>query len=160
MVYCAAFDYNANSNKNRAKCSWFKFPTEPTLSKTSKLQTDEAQPALLAPKKTVSIAIQTREGAALGYPAAKISLKQDVVPTLFPVVEAMLMTAIRRTKAATRALMTPVQFGYRRFRRTVNSDSILWRLRHTTLVTSASERSDLGQNGCVPSTWNLMCVLL
>ena len=52
MVYCAAFDYNANSSKDRAKCSWFKFPTEPTLSKTSKLQTDEAQPALLARKKT------------------------------------------------------------------------------------------------------------
>ena len=30
MVYCAAFGYNANS-KNVVTCSWFKFPTEPTL---------------------------------------------------------------------------------------------------------------------------------
>ena len=28
---------------------------------------------------------------ALGYPGAKISLKEDVVPTLFPIVEDMLM---------------------------------------------------------------------
>ena len=35
--------------------------------------------------------------AALGYPGAKISLKEDVVPTLFPVVEAMLMPSIRIT---------------------------------------------------------------
>ena len=33
MVYCAAFDYNSNSSKNRV---------------TSKFQADEAQPALLA----------------------------------------------------------------------------------------------------------------
>ena len=34
---------------------------------------------------------------ALGYPGPKISLKEDDVPTLFPVVEAMLMPLIRRT---------------------------------------------------------------
>ena len=34
--------------------------------------------------------------AALGYPGAKISLKEDDVPTLFPVVEAMLMPLICR----------------------------------------------------------------
>ena len=39
--------------------------------------------------------------AALGYPGAKIALKEDVVPTLFPVVEARLMPSIRRTQAAT-----------------------------------------------------------
>ena len=33
MVYCAAFDFNANSSKNKLTCSWFKFPTGPTLSK-------------------------------------------------------------------------------------------------------------------------------
>ena len=41
--------------------------------------------------------------AALGYTGAKISLKEDVVPPLFTVVEAMLMPSIRRTQAATRA---------------------------------------------------------
>ncbi|KAI0229801.1 hypothetical protein LSAT2_019769 [Lamellibrachia satsuma] len=54
--------------------------------------------------------------AALGYPGAKIALKE---------------------------------FG------PVNSDSIRWRLRPATLVTSASElkgHSDLGPNDCVPST--------
>ena len=34
---------------------------------------------------------------ALGNPGPKISLKEDDVPTLFPVVEAMLMPLIRRT---------------------------------------------------------------
>ena len=33
MVYCAAFDCNANIGKNKVTCSWFKFPTEPTLFK-------------------------------------------------------------------------------------------------------------------------------
>ena len=59
-------------------------------------------------------ATQTREGAALGYPGAKISLKEDDVPTLFPVVEAMLMPQIRRTQAATRASMTTVHLGSKR----------------------------------------------
>ena len=27
IVYCAAFDCNANSGKNIVVCSWFKFPT-------------------------------------------------------------------------------------------------------------------------------------
>ena len=31
MVYCAAFDCNGNSSKNRVTFSWLKFPTEPTL---------------------------------------------------------------------------------------------------------------------------------
>ena len=31
MVYCVAFYCNENSSKNKATCSWFKFPTEPTL---------------------------------------------------------------------------------------------------------------------------------
>ena len=38
---------------------------------------------------------------ALGYPGAKISLKEDVVPTFFPAVEAMLMPPIRRTSTTT-----------------------------------------------------------
>ena len=46
---------------------------------------------------SVSTVIRTREGAALGYPGVKISLKEDDVPTLFPAVEAILMPPIRRT---------------------------------------------------------------
>ena len=46
--------------------------------------------------------------AALGYPGAKISLKEDDVSKLFPVAEAMLMPPIRGTQAATRASTTTV----------------------------------------------------
>ena len=66
MVYCAAFDCIANSSKNRVTCSWLKFPTELTLSLKSKLQAEEAQPALLASRKLVSTAIRTREDGSPG----------------------------------------------------------------------------------------------
>ena len=111
MVYFAAFDCYANSSKNKVTCSWFKFPTEPTLSKKRKSQADEAQSALLASRKLVSTVIRTREGVGLGYPGVQISLKDDDVPTLFPVVESMLMPPIRRTQAATRASKTTVHLG-------------------------------------------------
>ena len=51
--------------------------------------------------------------AALGYPGAKISLKEDVVPTLFPAVEAMLISICRR-QAATQASTTTVHLGSNR----------------------------------------------
>ena len=38
---------------------------------------------------------------ALGYPGAKICLKEEDVPTLFTVVEAILMPPIRRTSTTT-----------------------------------------------------------
>ena len=41
--------------------------------------------------------------AALGYTDAKVSFKKDAVPTLFSVVEAILMPLIRRTRTE----MTP-----------------------------------------------------
>ena len=49
MVYCAAFDCNANSSENIVACSWFN-PTYGAnfVFKKGKLQADEAQPALLA----------------------------------------------------------------------------------------------------------------
>ena len=31
MVYCVAFNCNANGSKNRVMFSWFTFPTKPTL---------------------------------------------------------------------------------------------------------------------------------
>ena len=70
--------------------------------------------------------------AALGYPYAKISLKEDVVPTLFPVVEAMLMSqasttmvhlGLKRAVSVDTGELAHGEFGL------VNSDSILWRLR-------------------------------
>ena len=90
--------------------------------------------------------------AVLGYPGAKISLKDDVVPTLFPVVDAMLLPSIRITQAATLASTTTLHLGSKRSLSElsvriqvmsvqvefgpVNSDDILWRLRLATLVTS------------------------
>ena len=75
------------------------------------------------------------------------------------------MPPIRRTQAATRASTTTVHLSELSARTQVmsaqgefgpvNSDSILWRLRSATLVTSASEHnghSDLGPDDCVPST--------
>ena len=84
--------------------------------------------------------------AALSYPGAKISLKENDVPTLFPVVEAMLMPPIHRTQAATRVSTTTVQLGSKRAVRADtggqhSSDSILWRIWPATLVTSALEHN-------------------
>ena len=59
MVYCATFDCNSNISKNRVTCRWRKFPAELTLFKKCKLQTDEAEPSLLASRKLVSTAIRT-----------------------------------------------------------------------------------------------------
>ena len=50
----------------------------------------------------------------MGYPDAKISLKVDDVPTLFPVVEAMLIPPVRRTQAATWASTATVHLGSKR----------------------------------------------
>ena len=50
---------------------------------------------LFASRKLVSTAIRPRKAnnvVTLCYPNGKISLKEDDVPTLFPVVEAMLMS--------------------------------------------------------------------
>ena len=49
-----------------------------------------------------------------GEPGAKISLKEDDVHTLFPVVEAVLIPPMRRTQAATRASTTTVHLGSKR----------------------------------------------
>ena len=62
----------------------------------------------------------------LGYPAAKISLKEDIVPTLFPVVEAMLMPSIHRTQAATRASTTTVHLRSKRAVSSYTGDVGAW----------------------------------
>ena len=103
MVYCAAFDCSANSSKNTVTCSWFKFPTEPTLFKKANVKpTKHSQ--LCSLRENL---FRLRSGPEKLQPWL-ISLKQDDVPTLFPVVEAMLMQSLRRTQAATRAPTTSV----------------------------------------------------
>ena len=52
----------------------------------------------------------------------KISLKDDIVPTLFSVVKVRLMPPIRRTQAATRASQTMVHLGSKRAVSADNSD--------------------------------------
>ena len=101
MVYCAAFYFKANSSKNKVTCSWFKFPTEPTLFKKANVNPTKHIRLYSLQENLCLTAIQTREGAALSYPDAKISLKEDGVPTLFPVVEATLMPPIHRTSTTT-----------------------------------------------------------
>ena len=59
--------------------------------------------------------------AALGYLGAKTSLKEDVVPTLLQVLEAMLMPSICTTQAATRASSTTVHLGSKR---AVSADTV------------------------------------
>ena len=110
MVYCAAFNGNANSSKNKVTCNWFKFPTETTLYKKVNVQSTKHS-RLCSLRENLFRLIRIREGAALGYPGANISLKEDDVPTLFPVVEAIMMPPIHRTQAATRASKTTVHLG-------------------------------------------------
>ena len=63
----------------------------------------------------------------------KSLLKEDVVPTLLPVVEAVLTMVLLGSKRAVSADTGDVG--------SVNSDSILWRVQSATLVTSASENN-------------------
>ena len=116
------------------------FPSQICLKKANfKLEADEAQSALLASRKLVSTVIRTRECAALGYPGAKISLKEDDVSTLFPVVEAMLMPPIRRMS------MTMVHLGSERAHGEFGPQLV-------TLASEHNVQSDLGSNDCVTST--------
>ena len=71
MVYCAAFDCNANRSENKVTGSWFKFPTESNLFK-KKASSRRSTADLARSRKLVSTAIRTRECTALGYPGAKI----------------------------------------------------------------------------------------
>ena len=99
MVYCAAFDRNANSSKNNVTCSWFKFPMEPIKKKKVNFKPTKHRPLCSLQENLFQLRYRPEKMAALGYPDAKISLKEDVVPTLFPVVEAILMPSIHRTPA-------------------------------------------------------------
>ena len=83
------------------------------------------------------------------------------MPTLFPVVEALLMPPIRRTSTTTihlgskRAVSADIGDVSSGEFSPVNLDSIFWRVWPATLVTSALEHNrhgDLGPNDCVAST--------
>ena len=129
MVYCATFCCNVNSSTNKVTCSWFKLPTEPTLfNKVHFKLTKHSRLCLLwehlfwlwsGPDKVVSL-------------GAKISLKEDDMPTLLPIVKAMLMPQIRWTSTTTAHLGS---------KRDVSD-------------------SNLSLNDCAVSIWSLVCVLL
>ena len=70
MVYCAAFDCNANSSKNEVTCSWLKFLTEPTLLKKTSSRRNTA--GLVRFEKFFSLRSRPENVAALGYSDAKI----------------------------------------------------------------------------------------
>ena len=62
MVYCAAFDCNANSSKNEVTCSWLKVLTEPTLLKKNFKPTKHSRLSSL--RENCFAAVQTREGGS------------------------------------------------------------------------------------------------
>ena len=101
MVYCAAFDCNANSSNTKVTCSWFKFPTEPTLFKKANVKPTKHSRLCSLRENLFRLRSEQEKMVTLGYPGAKISLKEDGVLTLFLVVEAMLMPPIRRTSTTT-----------------------------------------------------------
>ena len=70
MVYCAAFYCNANSSKKKVTCSWFKFPTEPTLSKKANVKPTKHS-GFACIEKLVLTAIRTREGGSPGLSGIK-----------------------------------------------------------------------------------------
>ena len=106
IVYCAGFDCNANSSKNKVTCSWFKVPMEPALLK--KRSSRRSTAGFARSKKTCFNCYPDQRRCSPWLSWCKISLKQDDVPTLFPVVETMLMPPIRGRQAATRASTTTV----------------------------------------------------
>ena len=111
MVYCAAVGCKSNSN-NRAimpTCSFFRIPTEPTLLTKWLAQINRANFKPTKHSRLCSAHFEKscfgrdpKKMAALGWVGAKVSLKQDAVPTMFPLVEAVLVPpTIRRKRAST-----------------------------------------------------------
>ena len=102
MVYCATFVCSANRSNNRVTHSWFKFSESTLFKKKANFKPTKHSRLCSLRENLFRLRSGPEKVAALGHPGAKISLKEDVVPTLFPAVEAMLMPPIRRTQAATR----------------------------------------------------------
>ena len=84
MIYCAAFDCNTN----RLTCSLFKFLTEKTLFKKANFKPTKHSRLCKLQKYLFRLRSGPDKITALGYPGAKISLKEDDVSTLLPVAEA------------------------------------------------------------------------
>ena len=110
MVHCAAFGCNANSSKHRATHHFFQFPTDPVLLKKwiAKIKRANFKPTKHSRLCSAHFEKNCFDRdpemlATLGYPGARISLKSDAVPTIFPAVEAALMPSIRRRQASARA---------------------------------------------------------
>ena len=65
MVYCVAFDCNANSSKNRVICSWYKFPVEPTLLKKANFKPKKHDQLCSLRENSFGL-FQNREGGSPG----------------------------------------------------------------------------------------------
>ena len=87
MVYCTSFGSNTNISNREHVVG--------LISLWRKRQADEAHLVLL--ENLFQLRSGPKKIAALGYPGAKISLKEDAVLTLFLIVEAVLMPSICRT---------------------------------------------------------------
>ena len=77
MVYCAAFDCNANRSKNAVTCSWFKFPTEPTSFKKANVKSTKHSRLCSLQNNLFRLRSGPYKVVALCYPGTKISLKED-----------------------------------------------------------------------------------
>ena len=84
MVYCVAFDCNANSSKHRVTCTWFKFPTEPTLFQKVNFKPTKHSRVCSFRENLYRLPFGPEKTEVLGLTGAKLSLKEDVVPNTIP----------------------------------------------------------------------------
>ncbi len=112
MVYCAAFGCNEGSAKG-GNTSFFSFPKDATLRKrwVANMKRDFFTPAKHSRLCSLHFERSCFDRdpvfmASMGYKGARISLKADAVPTLFPVVERLLTPSIRLSKASTATVST------------------------------------------------------
>ena len=94
---------------------FFKFPTDPLLLKKwlVKIKRANFKPTKHTTQSTLCLCAVNFETtcferdpetmAALGYAGARVSLKSDAVPSIFPAVEAAFMPSIRRIQASARS---------------------------------------------------------
>ena len=110
MVYCVAFGCNANSSQGGGIHHFFKFPTDPLLLKKWLVKIKRANFKPTKHSRLCAVHFETtcferdpETMAALGYAGARVSLKSDAVPSIFPAVEAAFMPSIRRIQASARS---------------------------------------------------------
>ena len=171
MVYRATFDYNANNSKNKVTCSWFNFPTEPTLLK-KQTSSQRRTTGFARFEKTCfdrdPDQRRRQPWVILVLNLFEIGWRANIIPSSgsYQSVEHRQRHGRRRPRstmnrselsARIRVMSADGEFG------PMNSDIILCRVLSATLVTSSSEHnrhSYLCPNDCVSSTWSLICVLL